>query len=296
MLISTQTEGIGSKLGHDVAVDRIGQAGFDAYDFSMFDISERNPLFGDGWQTYLDTILKAAEPYGVRCNQAHAPFPSLQPDEPIHRVYNERIFDLLVRAIAGAGYLGADAIVVHPVQHCYFLKNQDYLRQANLDFYRSLAPYAKQAGVKIALENMWQWDAQRGYIVDSTCSSPACFCDYLDSLADDCFTACLDLGHCGLCGYEAAEMIRALGRDRLTALHVHDNDHKRDEHVFPYQRKMNWEAICRALGEIDYTGDLTFEADGGFAAYPPALYPDALRLLKKTGEYLVNKIEEYRVS
>ncbi len=294
MHIVTQTEVIGSRLGHIQAVELIGRAGFDAYDFSMFDAGEGNPLFGDGWRAYLDRVMDTAKLYGMRCLQAHAPFPSAKEDLPENKVYNERTFDYLVRSIEGAGYLGAAAVVIHPVTYLYDPEHKEALWEANREFYRSLAPYAKAAGVKIALENMWVTERETHRIIPSSCGTAASFCRYLDELKDDCFTACLDIGHTVISGCDPVEIIHALGHDRLTALHVHDNDGKHDSHLFPFMGVMPWEAICQALGEIDYSGPLTFEADNTFLPYPDDLLLEPLMLLKKTGQYLADRIDASR--
>ncbi len=292
MLLSTLTAPIASVLnGPAGAVHLLANAGFDAYDFSMFDSSESNPVFGDNWKVHLQTVKDTAAERGIVCNQAHAPFPSLDVDTPKNAEYNRTIYDKLVRAIQSAGYLGAKVIVVHPIQHLPFRDNEAYLKDMNMDFYRSLAPVAKAAGVKIALENMWQRDKKRHYIIDSTCASPQSFCDYLDTLGDDCFTACLDLGHCALCGYEAAELIRGLGHARLGALHVHDNDCLKDQHTVPYCGRTDWDSVCDALSEINYTGDFTFEAGAFLSGIPTDFLPEAASYLCHLGRYLINKIK-----
>ena len=74
---------------------------------------------------------------------------------------------------------------------------------------------------------------------------------------------CLDIGHSGLVGDDAPHAIRVLGHDRLTSLHVHDNDYIDDMHMPPMTMDLDWAEIAKALHDIDYSGDLTLE-DGGF--------------------------------
>ena len=164
----------------------------------------------------------------------------------------------------------------------------------NMAFYHSLAPYAKAAGVRIALENMWQRAADKKTLVPSACSRTREFVDWLDSLADDTFTACLDLGHCGLYGFDAAEMIKGLGKDRLGALHVHDNDYQSDLHTIPFLGKMHWDTITDALAGIGYSGDLTLEADNFYTPFGEELAPAAAKMLAAVGRRLIAMIEEKR--
>lgn len=288
MLISTQTSTIAAHLSHAEAIRILAAAGFDAFDFSLFDHTPENLVFTDGWRDYVLELRRIADTAGILCNQAHAPFPSRKAEIPQNEAFNDTIFDHITRAMAAAALLGAKAIVVHPIHHVPHWENAEYLRDLNLDFYRSLIPYAKEYRIRVALENMWQ--VRDGHIVDSTCSQAAEFADYLDTLADDCFTGCLDLGHCGLTGHEASEMIRALGADRIGALHVHDNNHKGDQHTLPYQANMDWNAIVSALADIGYRGDMTLEADNFLAAVPPTLYPAAAEFMCRTARSLAQQI------
>ena len=201
------------------------------------------------------------------------------------------IFERIVRSIEISGVVGAKCIVVHPMHHLPYADNADLLKEMNMEFYRSLAPYAKSFGVKIALENMWQRDSETKQIVVSACSRTKEFADWIDTLNDGCFTACLDLGHCGLYGYDAAEMIKGLG-ERLGALHVHDNDYQSDSHTAPYLGKMHWDTICDALAKIGYKGDFTLEADNFFNPFGEELAPSAARFLHDIGRNLINRIEK----
>ena len=293
MRISTTTNLLVQRFGTlTTAVQMLADAGFDCYDFSVFDTSERNPLYTENWRDHIAEVKAAADKAGIACNQSHAPFPSSLPDIPKNADYNARIFDRIVRAMEGAALLGAKNIIVHPVQHLNYWENQQKLFDMNMDFYRSLAPYAKQFGIRICVENMWQ--RKDGRIVDSTCAPAAEFAAYLDTLADDCFTGCLDLGHCGLVGRDAAQMIRDLGASHIGALHVHDNDHYADQHIIPYAGKMNWAEITEALGKIGYAGDFTYEADSTMAPIPNDIIPDTLAYMAKLARKLTAKIDAAR--
>ena len=62
-------------------------------------------------------------------------------------------------------------------------------------------------------------------------------------------------------------------------------------HTMPFTKNLNWEAITRALAEIGYEGDFTFEADSFYEGFPPQLVPDACKLMERTGRYLVGRIQ-----
>lgn len=89
-------------------------------------------------------------------------------------------------------------------------------------------------------------------------------------------------------------MVRALGHDRLGALHVHDTDLIRDLHTLPYMGKQNWNEICRALGQIKYEGVFTYEAECFLRPYDDDFLPTALKFMHDTGRMLIKKIEKSR--
>lgn len=285
MILSTQTDVTARRYGLVRAVEMIAEAGFDAADISMFEGEENEWIFAPGFEKTIKEAVKAAEANGIFFNQAHAPFPSYRVGD---EEYNKRIRPRLERAIEAAGMAGVKNIVVHPV---VFGENN---KRDNIKMYNELLDTAKEAGVKIALENMWGRDPRRGYIMPNVCSTAEELADFCDALDPEWFTVCLDIGHVGLVGEFEAPFIRTLGHDRLTCLHVHDNDYVHDSHVCPCTMKLPWNDICGALADIDYVGDLTLEADNTLKPLPDALIPAGLRMMHDAGRYLIGMIENRR--
>ncbi len=284
MIISTQTCGTAKNVGLAESVRLIAEAGFDAIDVSMFDDEQNAWMFKDGFEKTIDEVKKTAEKLGVFFNQAHAPFPTMKAGDD---AYNTMIRPKVIRSIEIAGMLGVKNIIIHPV---VFPEN---LKENNLKMYNELLPYAKKAGVKIALENMWGRDKRRGVIVPNVCSVAEELADYYDSLDPDWFTVCLDIGHIGLVGEYEYEFIKALGGKRLTCLHVHDNDYVHDSHTAPFMMNLPWDDIAKGLAEINYSGDMTLEADNFLAHLPLELYPAGLKFMYESAACLVGKIEKY---
>jgi sugar phosphate isomerase/epimerase len=85
-------------------------------------------------------------------------------------------------------------------------------------------------------------------------------------------------------------MIHALGADRLGALHVHDNDGKRDIHQLPYHMAIDWDEILDALADVGYRGDFTLEADNFYGRLPKELLEDAAGHMAKVSHHMVNHI------
>lgn len=290
MRLVTNTDSIADWFGDKEAVKLIKDAGFDAADYSMFCLgSDASPLANDGWEDYVKDLKAYADSINFTFRQGHSPFPCYNRDD---MAYTEKIVPRVRRSVEIAGMLGIENLVVHPVAPTQMPLGAD-LKEFNMEFYRSLLPLAEKWNVKICLENMWGYDSKRGYIIPNVCSFGRDLADYLDTLGDEHFTVCLDLGHSGLVGEDAADAIYALGGERLGALHVHDNDFKRDTHILPYYGKMDWNAITKALSDVGYKGDFTFEVFTFLKDLPhdEEIVLSALRYMHDMGRYLIKKIE-----
>ncbi len=285
MKLVTQTEVLSARLGDEKAVRIICESGFEGIDYSMFRMSDDNDLLNtSAYKEHIKEIKKIAESYGIPFEQSHAPFPPVREGD---KEYSERTMEKVKRAIEIAGMLEAKICVVHP---CVFSENQF---EHNMEMYHTLEPYAKAAGVKLALENMWGWDKIRNSIVPNVCSTAEDFNRYVDALNPERFTACLDLGHCGLVGENAASMIRDMEK-RIGCVHIHDNDNIHDSHTLPYLSKMDWESILKAFADIDYLGNFTYEADGFLRMYPDEMLPACERFMRDVGVEMIKKINGYK--
>ena len=287
MRLATTTEKLAEAFGDEECVRILAEAGFDSIDWGFFEMAAGKGVWcTEEWREHALRLRELGAECGIGFSQAHAPFPSSQGDEAADKVIRERI----LRSMEAASILGIGKIVVHPIQHLNYAKDKKKLWEMNLEFYRSLIPYCEEYGIRVCAENMWQYDNRRRYIVDSVCSQPEEFCGLLDALDSPWITGCLDLGHCALVGVEPQDFIRAMGKHRLTALHVHDVDYLSDCHTMPFLKSLNWEAVTEALAQIGYEGDFTFEADSFYEGFPDALKRDACRLMERTGRYLIGRI------
>lgn len=58
--------------------------------------------------------------------------------------------------------------------------------------------------------------------------------------------------------------------------------------------KMNWDKITRALGEIDYRGDFTYEADAFLGRYDVSVLQTGVNHMVALGRILMAKIDAAR--
>lgn len=287
MLVSTQTHQIIAAFGIEEGIKILIDAGYDALDYSFFgDIS-----FCQGKEglALAKKLRKMAEERGVIFNQAHAPFGGG------YEKYTTNLVPTFPDVFEFCSVLGVKNIIVHPLQQGRYYGRAKELFEMNMEFYSGLAPLAKRTGVKVAIENMWQRHPVNQYIVDDVCANPHELAAYYDTLSDpEAFTVCLDIGHVALCGREPEDAVRIIGHDRLGALHVHDVDYKGDLHTLPGMGRINHYEVAKALGEIDYKGDYTLEADNFLARYDVSYKPTAAKFMADTAKHFAAVAEANR--
>ena len=269
------------------AMDLIKQAGFDAYDLSLTSMFDKKDsvFLGEDYLKKAQEIKDYSDELALPCYQSHAPFWHVKRekglDEVSYYVY------LCARAIEICGVVKCPIIVIHPLH--------DYNEQENHELvYAPLLEVAKRCNVKIATENMWTYDKEKTTIIHSACGTIESFCKQIDIANSEYLTGCVDLGHAEMQGIgcpTAPALIRAMGKDRVGCLHVHDNDLIHDSHIYPYFGQMDWDEIIKALKDIGYSNYFTFEAGQTLKRYPNELLLPALKLLYETGKYLVSRIE-----
>lgn len=281
MRLIQQTKPVRERFGDKEAVRRIYEAGYDGFDFSMTHMpSDADGIGGDEWLSYAKDLRAYADALGIPCLQGHAPYRN-----PRNAEDAADFLPYQVRAVQIAGILGCPILVVHPGNN--FSAEENYER-----IFRHLLPVAKDCGVKIATENMWNYDEKNAVAYPTACGSPEDFCRHVDRVGDPAFGACLDIGHAEMpYAPGAPAMIRALG-DRIIALHVHDNDKMGDLHTTPFEAgcKIRWRPIIDALREVKYHGDFTYEVPYSYRRYPDALVPALLKFQEAIGRYFIEEL------
>ena len=286
MKISTEIASTAKIVGMEKAVELCAKAGFDAWDFSMFDMCRidwatrkplpiENQLNGPHYLEFARKLKKIGLDNGIVCNQSHAPFPV---DVPEVRAY-------LKRAIECTAEAGGSICIIHP--------DNNKTAEQNAEMYAELLPFAKNCGVKIATENMWNWDDNKNQSSFAACSTGEDLKKHIDIINDEFFVACLDLGHAEMrgSGDGAVNMIKTLGQ-RLQALHIHDNNRFNDNHQIPFSMNINFEEIVKALKEIDYKGYFTLEADSFLSAYNSDNVFEGVVKLKQSARKLADMFEQ----
>lgn len=285
MKTSTEIESVAKLIGEERAVEYIAKAGFDAWDFTMramcpYDLRTRSaapsdhPLASCDYLKYARKLRQIGLDNGIVCNQSHAPYPVRVPE----------IRAMLKRAIECTAEAGGNICIIHP--------DNNKSPEENAEMFFELLPFAKDCGVKIATENMWNWDSEKDCSSFAACATSESFNAHLDAVGDDYLVACLDIGHAEMrgSGDGAANMIRALG-PRLAALHIHDNDRWHDSHRMPFTMDIDFDEVVAALRDIGYSGYFTLEADQHYVGYTAETAFERMKLLYDSVRRLADMFE-----
>ena len=288
MLLSVDTNVLRDKYDDITAIKMIKEAGFDAYDYSMFRAKGERDMLGDDYIERARNLRKISDEIGILCRQAHAPF-SFQYTNKID--ISDPEYLKIVRSMEVASILDAKNIIVHTVKKD--LPDGFELEDYSREFYRSFIPYCEKYNINISVENLVGRHPETKEKFE-VFSNPLKHIEFVKSLESKYFNICIDVGHSALLGYMPEDVINAMDSSLFKTIHIHDNDFERDSHVLPYEGKTDWEAVTKALANVGYEGDFSFEIEGLFYRLDDALLPAGLKFAEATGRVLIEKIENTR--
>ncbi|MFA6422875.1 MAG: sugar phosphate isomerase/epimerase [Patescibacteria group bacterium] len=114
--------------------------------------------------------------------------------------------------------------------------------EIGLNRIREIVNYAKELDIKVAFEN----NKIKGYL------------DYvLSNIDQDNVGACFDSGHCH--AHFDDDFNFELFKNRIFALHLHDNDKTGDLHLLPFDGTVDWNWLIKKLKYCNYNGPVTLE-------------------------------------
>jgi len=114
--------------------------------------------------------------------------------------------------------------------------------EIGLERIKKIIKYAKELNVKVAFENT----KIKGYL------------EYvLGNIKDDNVGICFDAGHYHV--HFNDEFDFEFFKNRIFAVHLHDNDKSDDLHLLPFDGTIDWETVITKLKECNYEGPITLE-------------------------------------
>ena len=219
-----------AKKGLDTAsyIKKMHEVGFDALFTDVPELSE------------LKIIVNTLRECGMSYEMIHAPF------DGINNIWltgeaGEHMLQRLMIAVERAAFAGCPIVVVHLSSG----NTPPSITDVGRARFEQLVAYAAQKQVKIAFENQrklanlaWAFEAFEKYP---------------------------NVGFCWDCGHEGCftpgkEYMPLFG-DRLLCTHIHDNNCRpdEDEHMLPFDGRLDFGRVAKRLRESGYRGTLTLE-------------------------------------
>ena len=128
------------------------------------------------------------------------------------------------------------------VMHLTSKKKAPMYNEIGLNRIRKIVKYAKELNMKVAFENT----KIKGYL------------EYvLKNIKDDNVGICFDAGHYHV--HFDDEFNFEFFKNRIFAVHLHDNDKSDDLHLLPFDGTIDWEYVMNKLKECNYNGPISME-------------------------------------
>jgi len=235
------------------AMQQAKELGFDAIELA---IAGKGVLTHQATQGQCEDIAAIGKKIGIEISSlASGESWTCSPtsNDPEHRA---RIIEFTQKALQIAKWLGTDAYLFVPgAVDVFFLPDAevipyDVCYQRACEVIRQILPSAKETGVAICIENVW----------NKFLLSPLEMRDFIDSFEAEMVGAYFDVGNVLLTGYPE-QWIRILGK-RIKRVHVKDfklSVGTVEGFVDLLEGDVNFQTVKEALFDIGYDGYVTAE-------------------------------------
>ena len=286
------------------------QVGFSCADFSLNGYLLNTSLYQSKVNTFFDQSIqelqafftphkKGAEAAGIRINQMHMPYPTLVPGAK--KEINDYLWNVVApKSLEVCTFLECPYIVIHGFKLARYLGSEEAEWAETEKFLNYLAPMAKEMGITICIENLY--DSMGGHLVEGPCCNVKKAVERIDRMNDkyhaEVLGFCFDIGHANLVGIDFESFITDLG-NRLKVLHIHDNDGIADLHQIPYTFTKNrenkpstdWDGFIRGLKNIKFNNSLSFETAPVLTTFPDEMKEDVLGFIARIGASMARDIQ-----
>lgn len=308
--IGVQTKNVVNDIHPEEGFALLKRAGFSCADFSMNGYLPNSSIYQSELNTFFDKSVHELEQFfsphkygaelaGITINQMHMPYPNYVPKGS--KELNDYLWTVVApKSIRICAFFGCPYIAIHGFKLAYFLGSEEEEWRYTEKFIDFLAPMAKEMGITICIENLY--DSIGGHLVEGPCCDVQKAVERIDRINEkyhaEVLGFCFDTGHANLVGLDFEKFITALDY-RLKVLHIHDNDGISDLHQIPFtfaktrenKPSTDWEGFLRGLQNIRYNGTLSFETAPVLSAFPEVMKADTLQFIVKIGEYFASEVE-----
>ncbi len=247
--------GISTHLYHSERLSREHLAQIAGYGFEAVEVFATRSHFNYHDEAAIDQLGTWLHETGLALHAVHAPITDrLTPPDQWGEVISNAVTDAAKRHFAVqeadaamniARRLGPVPLVVH--MGTPTVQGGENNRTAAFRSIEEICRIAQPIGVRVALE-----------IIVNDLSAPEALVTMIErDLEGTTAGICLDFGHAFLLG-DVPDTIEAVAEHLITT-HVHDNHRKADEHLVPFDGKINWDLALMTMQKIGYDGTYLME-------------------------------------
>lgn len=304
-----QTKDVVYDLNPGDGFEMLKKTGFSCADFSLNSYLtntslykfELNDFFNKSeceLEQFFAPHKEGAKKAGIYINQMHMPYPNYVPNGS--RELNDYLWNNVApKSMKICAFFECPYIVMHGFKLARNLGSEELEWEQTEKFIDSLAPMAKEMGITICIENLY--NSIGTHIVEGPCCNARKAAERIDRINEkygaEILGFCFDTGHANLVGINFEEFISTLDY-RLKVLHIHDNDGIGDLHQIPFtftRSRENavatdWDGFVRGLKRIKFDKVLSFETAPVLTAFPDEMKQNSLAFIAKIGNYFAEKI------
>ena len=231
----------------------VGAAGFDAIEL----FATRTHFDYHSESTVADLQQWLADAGGLSLSSVHAPvaesFTGGRLGVPLNlaspdAAARERALDEAMRALYIARRLPFPVLVVHLGLERAGQAAGENSRDGARRSVTALAEAGRPLGVQVAIE-----------LIGNELSKPGPLVYFVEEVLDaGAASICLDLGHAQLSG-DLVDAIETVS-EHIALVHAHDNRGRTDDHLLPFDGRIDWPHAMTALQKVGYDGPIVIEA------------------------------------
>lgn len=307
--IGVQTQNAVSDENPKAGFEMIRNAGFSCVDFSLHGYLINKDIYQGNLNDFFDKSINELEDFfkqqknaaasvGISIHQMHMPYPMYVPTGG--RELNEYLIkNVAPKSMQLCSFMDCQYIVIHGFKLAHYLGSEEAEWQHTESFLDTIIPQAKEMGITICIENLY--DGIANHLIEGPCCDAKKAVERIDRINDkykaEVLGFCFDTGHANLVGLDFEKFLTTLGH-RLKVLHIHDNDGIRDLHQIPFtfSRKRentsstDWQGFINGLRNINFDKVLNFETGPVLTSFPDEMKFDALSFIAKIGKYFDSKL------
>ncbi|MCK4591735.1 MAG: sugar phosphate isomerase/epimerase [Candidatus Latescibacteria bacterium] len=252
--------GVFSELKPEASIKRLAGMGWRYFEFYSVHMAEMNKRKDPA--KHFSALRELCEKLGVCILAAHDNTKGVPPE----------------RFIQWAQILGVETVVLHP--------RVEETKEGNLEMLRGWLPWAERFEIRMAVENMHDMipDIAGRRAFGAT---PSELLWLAEKTNPEFVGVCWDINHAHVQKLDQYRAIKQLGKHLV---HTHINDTTTDseeQHLLPFEGKVDWKTVIKALKEINYQGLFSLEAGVSVNSLPLPLRDLKLRYALELTEMMI---------